>query len=239
MIQLIPAIDLIDGKCVRLVKGDFRLKTIYHDDPVDMAKRFEDLGFGRLHIVDLEGAGKGRLLHLKIMEKIANATGLVTDFGGGVKTLADVRSIFSAGASMVCIGSMAVKNVDEFELVLEEFGGERVLLAADARDKKLVISGWKENTGNSLVDFIGTMKEKGVTSVLCTDVDKDGMMSGTSVNLYEDILENYPGLFLIASGGIGSIADIEALDQAGVPAVVFGKAWYEGKIGIKDIERFL
>ncbi len=239
MIQLIPAIDLIDGKCVRLVKGDFNLKTVYHDDPVDVAKRFEDTGFRRLHIVDLEGAGQGRLMHLKIMEKIAVATGLVTDFGGGVKTYDDVRSIFNAGASMVCIGSMAVKNEEEFDNILKEFGGDRVMLAADARDEKLVISGWKEDAGISLFDFIGKMEKKGISSVLCTDVDRDGMLSGSSVKLYKEILDRFPGLFLVASGGIGSVSDIEALDEAGVPAVVFGKAWYDGKIGAADIKRFL
>ncbi len=239
MIQLIPAIDLIDGKCVRLVKGDFRLKTVYHHDPVDVAKRFEDTGFRRLHIVDLEGAGKGRLMHLKIMEKIAAETRLVTDFGGGIKTCDDVRSIFNAGASMVCIGSMAVKNEEEFDAILNEFGGDKVMLAADARDKNLVISGWKEDAGISLFHFIDNMTKKDVSSVLCTDVDRDGMLSGSSVKLYKEILDSFPGLFLVASGGIGSVSDIEALDEAGVPAVVFGKAWYDGKIGAADIKRFL
>ncbi len=239
MIELIPAIDLIEGKCVRLEKGDFNSKTIYRDDPVDLAKKFEDLGFRRLHIVDLEGANKGRLTHLKVLEKISAKTALVTDFGGGIQDMADVRSIFSAGASMVCIGSMAVKKEGEFDSVLAEYTGDKILIAADARDEKIVISGWKEDAGIPLVEFIGKMIKKGISSVLCTDIDRDGMLSGTSVGLYKKIMENYPDLFLIASGGVGSAGDIGLLEESGIPAVVFGKAWYEGKIRYDDLKNFL
>ncbi len=239
MIELIPAIDLIDGKCVRLIKGDFTRKTIYSENPVDMAKIFEDSGFRRLHLVDLEGAGNGRLKHLKILEKIAVRTELVIDFGGGVKDIADVRSIINAGASMVCIGSMAVKTEDEFDKVIDRFGPNKVLLAADARDEKLVISGWKEEAGISLFEFLERMQDKGISRILCTDVDKDGMLEGTSISLYERIIERFPDLFLIASGGVSGISDIEMLDRSDVHAVVFGKAFYEGKLKIEELKHFL
>jgi phosphoribosylformimino-5-aminoimidazole carboxamide ribotide isomerase len=239
MIELIPAIDLIDGKCVRLSKGDFTKKTVYAADPVDMAMRFGDYGFKRLHLVDLEGAGKGRLKHLKILEKIAVKTELVIDFGGGVQNLYDAHSIINAGAMMVCIGSMAVKKECEFDEVLDQLGPERVLLAADAKDEKLVISGWKEEAGISLFEFIERMLDKDVSHILCTDVDKDGMLEGTSVTLYKRILERFPGLFLIASGGVSGISDIELLECSAVPAVVFGKAFYEGKILIQELKHFI
>ncbi len=239
MIELIPAIDLIDGKCVRLVKGDFTRKTIYSEDPVDMAKIFEDNGFRRLHLVDLEGAGKGRLKHLKILEKIAVRTDLVIDFGGGVKEITDVRSIIDAGASMVCIGSMAVKSEHEFDKVLDRFSPNKILLAADARDERLVISGWKEEAGVPLFDFLERMQDKGVSRILCTDVEKDGMLEGTSINLYERIIEKFPELFLIASGGVSGISDIEMLERSDVHAVVFGKAFYEGKLKIEELKHFL
>ena len=239
MIELIPAIDLIDGKCVRLSKGDFSKKTVYREDPVDMAIIFEDYGLKRLHLVDLEGAGKGRLKHLKILEKIAVRTELIIDFGGGVKNITDARSIINAGAMMVCIGSMAVKSEHEFDGVLDLFGPEKLLLAADARDEKLVISGWKEEAGISLFDFIERMLDKGISHILCTDVDKDGMLEGTSVTLYKRVLERFPGLFLIASGGVSGISDIELLERSAVPAVVFGKAFYEGKLKIEELKHFL
>ncbi len=239
MIELIPAIDLMDGKCVRLSKGDFETKKVYSADPVDIAMRFEDAGFRRLHLVDLEGADKGRLKHLKILEKIAVKTGLQTDFGGGVQNLSDVRSIINAGAFMVCIGSMAVKKEDEFEKVLGQQGAGRVLIAADAKDEKLVISGWKEETGVSLYDFIEKMFNKGISRILCTDVDKDGMLQGTSLSLYKLILERFPGIYLIASGGVRGINDIEELDRISVPAVVFGKAFYEGRLKIEELKNYL
>ncbi len=239
MIDIIPAIDLMDGKCVRLSQGDFSSRKVYSSDPVDMAMRFEDYGFKRLHLVDLDGADQGRLKHLKILEKIAGKTGLLTDFGGGVKNLSDVRSIINAGAFMVCIGSMAVKDEEELDLVLQQFGPDRIILAADAKDDQLVISGWKEPAGIPVLDFIGKMTGKNIARILCTDVNRDGMLGGTSVALYEKILERYPGLYLIASGGVGGIGDIELLERSGVPAVVFGKAFYEGKLGIDEMKDYL
>jgi len=239
MIELIPAIDLIEGKCVRLTKGDFATKTVYASDPVEMALRFEDYGFRRLHLVDLDGAESGRLKHLKILEKIALKTGLVTDFGGGVKNLSDVRSIISAGAAMVCVGSMAVKNEGEFDGVIDLLGPDMVLLAADARNENLVISGWKEDAGISLFDFIDKMVIKGISRILCTDVDKDGLLEGTSIGLYRRILDRFPGLWLIASGGVSGMKDLEMLEHAAVPAVVFGKAFYEGKLKIEEIKHYI
>ncbi len=239
MIELIPAIDLIDGKCVRLSKGKFESKKVYSADPVEMAIRFEDAGFRRLHLVDLDGADKGRLKHLKILEKIALKTDLLTDFGGGVKNLSDVRSIINAGAFMVCIGSTAVKNEPEFDEVLNIFGSERILLAADSKGDELVISGWKESAGIRLFDFLAEMIKKDVKRILCTDVNKDGMLEGTSVGLYEKILAEFPDLYLIASGGVSGVNDIEILENAEIPAVVFGKAWYEGKLKISDLKYFM
>ncbi len=239
MIDIIPAIDLIDGKCVRLSKGDFKSKKIYSDDPVDMAMRFEDHGFKRLHLVDLDGAEKGRLKHLKILEKIAVKTRLQTDFGGGVQSLSDVDSIINAGAFMACIGSMAVRNEDEFDRVLDRFGPERLLLAADTKNDELMISGWQEGAGIPVVDFIGKMIKKNITRILCTDVNRDGMLEGTSVALYERIMEEFPDLYLIASGGVSGIKDIELLERSPVPAVVFGKAFYEGKLKIDELKIFL
>lgn len=239
MIDIIPAIDLIDGKCVRLAKGDFKSKTIYSADPVDMAIRFYDSGFKRLHLVDLDGAEGGRLKHLRVLEKISVKTGLQTDFGGGVQNLSDVHSIINAGAFMVCIGSMAVRQEEEFNKVLDQFGFEKIILAADTKDDELVISGWKEPAGISVFDFIEKMTLKGITRILCTDVNKDGMLGGTSMSLYENLMERFSGLYLIASGGVSDISDIEILDKSPVPAVVFGKAFYEGKLSIKELKQFL
>lgn len=239
MIDIIPAIDLMDGKCVRLSKGDFNTKKIYGNEPVDMAMMFEDSGFTRLHLVDLDGAERGRLKHLKILEQISVKTGLKIDFGGGIKSLADVRSVMESGAFMVCLGSMAVKNEIEFDLALSTYGPQQILLAADAADEQLVISGWKEAGNISLFDFLEKMLTKGITHVLCTDINKDGMLGGTSVKLYEKIMERFPALYLIASGGVSGIGDIEALEGSSIPAVVFGKAFYEGKLSLKELKSFL
>ncbi len=239
MIDLIPAIDLIEGKCVRLIKGDFKYKTVYSSDPVDMAMKFYDYGFTRLHLVDLDGAERGRLKHLKIMERIAVKTGLQIDFGGGVQNLSDVHSIINAGAFMVCIGSMAVKDEKEFDKVLEHFGPQRIILAADTKDDELVISGWKESAGVSVFNFIDKMTAKNIGSILCTDVNKDGMLGGTALSLYERIMERFPELYLIASGGVSNISDIEMLEKSPVPAVVFGKAFYEGKLKIEELKHLL
>lgn len=239
MIDIIPAIDLMDGKCVRLSKGDFSTKKIYGNMPVDMAMMFEDTGFTRLHLVDLDGAEGGRLKHLRILEQISVKTGLKIDFGGGIKSLADVRSVMESGAFMVCLGSMAVKNEIEFDLALSTYGPQQILLAADAADGQLVISGWKEAGNISLFDFLDKMIARGITHVLCTDINKDGMLGGTSVKLYEKIMERFPALYLIASGGVSGIGDIEALEASSIPAVVFGKAFYEGRLSIMELKSIM
>jgi phosphoribosylformimino-5-aminoimidazole carboxamide ribotide isomerase len=239
MIDIIPAIDLMDGKCVRLSKGDFSTKKIYSDDPVDMAKMFWDSGFKRLHLVDLDGAASGRLKHLRVLEQVSLKTGLGTDFGGGIHSLSDVKSVFDSGALFVCMGSMAVKNEKEFDLVIEKYGTGKIILAADADDEKVVISGWQEPGNISLFGFLDRMLEKGISTVLCTDINKDGMLGGTSLKLYEKIMDKYPALYLIASGGVSSIQDIDSLNRLAIPAVVFGKAFYEGKLTIDELRRFL
>lgn len=239
MIDIIPAIDLMDGKCVRLSKGDFATKKIYSADPLDMAMLFEDAGFTRLHLVDLDGAREGRPRHLKMLERIAAGTGLRTDFGGGIKSAVDVRSVNDHGAYMVCIGSMAVKNEEEFDLVLSGFGSGKILLAADTKDEQLLISGWQEPGNISVFDFLDRMVEKGISSVLCTDVEKDGMLEGVSLKLYQKIMERHPDLYLVASGGVRGMADIEMLDGSGIPAVVFGKAFYEGHLKIEELKPYL
>jgi len=239
MIDIIPAIDLMDGRCVRLSKGDFATRKVYNADPLDMAKQFEDNGFSRLHLVDLDGAREGRPRHLKILERIAAGTGLRTDFGGGIKSADDVRSVVDHGAFMVCIGSMAVKDENEFDLVLSGFGPGKILLAADVKDEQLLISGWQEPGNVSLFEFLDRMLSKGISSVLCTDVDRDGMLEGVSLKLYEKIMERYPGLYLVASGGVSGMSDIEMLDRSAIPAVVFGKAFYEGLLKIEDLKNYL
>jgi phosphoribosylformimino-5-aminoimidazole carboxamide ribotide isomerase len=239
MIDIIPAIDLMDGKCVRLSKGDFSTKKIYSDNPADMAKMFEDSGFTRLHLVDLDGAASGRLKHLRILEQISLKTGLKTDFGGGIHSLPDVKAVFDSGAMLVCIGSMAVKKEGEFDQVIEKYGADKIVLAADSADEQVVISGWQESGNISLFSFLDGMLAKGISVVLCTDINKDGMLGGTSLGLYEKIMQRYPSLYLIASGGVSGIKDIDSLNRAAIPAVVFGKAFYEGRLTIEEMKHFL
>ncbi len=235
MIELIPAIDIIDGKCVRLSQGDYDTKKVYGDNPADMAKRFEDVGIKRLHIVDLDGAKASHIVNYKALESIAKATNLTIDFGGGLKTDDDLRIAFESGASMVTGGSIAVKNPDVFEGWLKRYGSSRIILGADVKERKIAVSGWIENTEVDLFDFIKDYTGKGVNKVICTDIAKDGMLKGPSIELYKDILAKHPTLHLIASGGVSAMADIKALDAAGVPAVIFGKAIYEGKIKLKEL----
>ncbi len=235
MIELIPAIDIIDGKCVRLSQGDYDTKKVYADNPADMAKRFQDVGIKRLHVVDLDGAKAAHIVNYKALESIAKATDLTIDFGGGLKTDDDLRIAFESGASMVTGGSIAVKNPDVFEGWLKRYGSGRIILGADVKERKIAVSGWIENTTVDLFDFLKDYIQKGVSKVICTDIAKDGMLKGPSIKLYKDILAKHPTLHLIASGGVSSMADIKALDAASVPAVIFGKAIYEGKIKLKEL----
>jgi len=238
MIEIIPAIDIIDGKCVRLSQGDYAQKTVYNENPVEVAKMFEDAGIRRLHLVDLDGAKAQHIVNHKVLEQIVLATSLEVDFGGGLKTDADLQMAFDSGASMITGGSIAVKNPDKFLSWVKKYGGDRIILGADVKDQLIAVSGWLEATNIELLPFIGKFKRKGVTKVICTDISKDGMLQGTAIDLYKKVLGQYPDLYLIASGGVSCIKDIEELEEAGVPAVIFGKAIYEGKIKLKNLERF-
>ena len=235
MIELIPAIDIIDGQCVRLTKGDYDQKTVYRDSPAEVAKEFEQIGFKRLHVVDLDGAKSKHIVNSSVLRRITTETQLTVDFGGGIKTNEDIEKAFSAGASMVTIGSVAVTNPDLFMGWIEKYGAERIILGADVRYGKISINGWKENSAEDLLPFLRKYIDAGVRNVLCTEISKDGTLSGPAIDLYKEMMSAYPELHLIASGGVSSKADIEALDAAGIPAVVFGKAIYEGRIDIKTL----
>ncbi len=234
-IELIPAIDIIDGKCVRLTQGDYSSQKVYNENPVEVAREFADYGIRRLHIVDLDGAKSQHVVNLQVVEQIRSATDLVIDFGGGVKSDADLQKAFDAGADMVTIGSLAVKQPETFLRWLDIFGANRIILGADVRNGLISINGWQEEDGEQLIPFVRKYVEKGVVQVLCTDISKDGMLQGPAIELYRQVLSSFPDLHLIASGGVSSIDDIKALDEAGVPAVVFGKAIYEGKIKLSDL----
>jgi len=237
--ELIPAIDIIDGKCVRLAKGDFTKKIVYNDNPVDVAKAFETVGLNRLHIVDLDGAGGKGLKNLSVLENISRYTSLIIDFGGGIKRTEDVESVFDAGASMISIGSVIVKNPALFRNWLIEFGTQKFLPGADVFEKKIKIHGWKENTKIDIFDFIGDLIKLNINEIFCTDISKDGMMEGPSTELYTEILKRFPALHLIASGGISCYEDLLVLKEAGCKGAIIGKAFYEGKITTHQIGNFL
>ncbi len=239
MIELIPAIDIIDGKCVRLTQGDYSSKKVYNEDPVEVAKSFEAHGITRLHVVDLDGARAGRIINYRTLEKIATRTALRIDFGGGLKQEQDLEIAFESGAIMVTGGSIAVKQPEVFTSWIEKFGCEKIILGADAKDRKIAVSGWEETTEHELFPFIESYRRKGITKVICTDISKDGMLEGPAVELYKEMKAALPGIHIIASGGVSSVSDIEELEQAGIPSVIFGKAIYEGKIQLKDFLRFV
>ena len=234
-IELIPAIDIINGQCVRLTKGDYDQKTVYSDSPAKMAKSFETLGFQRLHVVDLDGAKSKHIVNDAVLKAITSETNLIVDFGGGIKTDEDIEKAFAAGAAMVTVGSIAVTNPDLFMDWLEKYGADRLILGADVRHGKISINGWKEDSDEDLLPFLKKYVDAGVKHVLCTEISKDGTLAGPAVDLYRRVMETYPALHLIASGGVSSKEDIIALDAAGIPAVVFGKAIYEGKINLKEL----
>ncbi len=234
-IELIPAIDIIDGKCVRLTKGDYARKTVYNEDPVAQAKEFEQLGFRRLHVVDLDGAKSKHIVNDRVLRAITSETRLTVDFGGGIKTDEDIEKAFEAGAAMVTAGSIAVTQPELFIDWLGRYGAERMILGADVRNGKVSINGWKEDSQEDLLPFLQRYVDAGVRHVLCTEISKDGTLEGPAIALYRDIMAHYPALHLIASGGVSNSDDIRLLDAAGIPAVVFGKAWYEGKIDINEL----
>ena len=235
MIELIPAIDLIDGKCVRLTKGDYNQKKIYNENPVEIAKGFEEMGFKRLHVVDLDGARSKHIVNVDILKAITTETNLVVDFGGGIKSEEDIEKAFANGASMVTIGSIAVTQPELFLKWLDQYGAEKLILGADVKNGMISINGWKEDSAEQLLPFLKKYIDHGVKNVLCTEISKDGTLQGPALQLYQEIMAAYPQLHLIASGGVSSNGDIIALDQAGIPAVVFGKAFYEGKINIPEL----
>lgn len=238
-IELIPAIDIIEGKCVRLSQGDYDRRKEYNERPLEVAKRLQDAGIRRLHVVDLDGAASSHIVNYRSLEEIAGHTDLVIDFGGGLKSDDDLRIAFECGAAMVTGGSIAVKDAETFCRWLQVYGSERIILGADAKDKKVAVSGWKENSDLELLPFISSYVERGIDKVICTDISKDGMLQGPAVGLYQEIQEQHPSLHLIASGGVGSMDDVKRLEEAGVPAVIFGKALYEGHITLKEIEAYV
>ncbi len=236
----IPAIDLMDGKCVRLTKGDYATKMTYRDDPAEVAREFEDLGFPRLHLVDLDGARAGHVVNYKVLERVAAATRLVVDFGGGLKTDDDLHAVFSSGAKMVTLGSIAVKKPEQVAQWGQQYGTDNIIIGADALDGTIRISGWEQESGLALTDFISSYYSQGFRRVLCTDISRDGMLQGPATSLYRDLLAQFPELLLIASGGVSGMSDLEALEAAKVPEAVFGKAIYEGRIDLKEVAaRFL
>ena len=239
MIEIIPAIDIIDAKCVRLSQGDYNQKKVYNENPVEVAKMFEDAGVRRLHLVDLDGAKQHHIVNYKVLENIATKTVLTIDFGGGLKSDDDLRIAFECGAKMITGGSIAVKNPEVFNAWIAKYGSERIILGADAAQGKIAVTGWTETTELDVVDFIKQYLQKGVNKVISTDIAKDGMLAGPSFELYAKIMNECSGIHLIASGGVSKMDDIRRLDEMNVPGVIVGKALYEGKIQINEIYSYL
>lgn len=236
--DIIPAIDIIDGKCVRLTQGDYEQKTIYNEHPLEVAMQFEDAGLTRLHLVDLDGAKAGEVKNWKVLETLAGKTSLLIDFGGGIKSAKDVDIVFECGAKLATVGSMAVKDEETFTGWLETYGAHRFFLGADVKDEKIAIGGWLETTDIWVYDFMEKYIQKGLTNIFCTDVSKDGLLEGPSVDLYKTIVEQFPDIYFVASGGVSSMQDLEKLKEIGCKAAIVGKAIYEGRIRIEDL-RFL
>lgn len=235
---IIPAIDLIDGKCVRLTQGDYSQKKIYNENPLEVAKSFEDAGIKRLHLVDLDGAKAKKVINWQVLESIASKTDLVIDFGGGIRTNENIQKAFSCGASQVTGGSIAVNNPELMNEWIQRYEADKIILGADAKNGKIAINGWEESTEVKVIDFIQNYVDKGIEYAICTDIEKDGMESGPSFQLYEKILKRVPDLKLIASGGVSSLADLERLKEQGLYGAIVGKAIYEGTISLKDLAKF-
>jgi phosphoribosylformimino-5-aminoimidazole carboxamide ribotide isomerase len=235
---IIPAIDLIEGKCVRLTQGDYAQKTIYNENPVEVAKEFEDAGLTHLHLVDLDGAKAKKVVNWKVLERISNQTKLKIDFGGGVQSDDDLRVVFESGAKQVTGGSIAVKNAEMFENWLKQYGSECIILGADARNERVAVSGWEEGTAIWVYDFVENWVEKGIQYTISTDVAKDGLLQGPSFDLYKNIQDKCPDLHIIASGGVSNMADLEALAEMKIYGTIVGKAIYEGRIKLTDLRKF-
>jgi phosphoribosylformimino-5-aminoimidazole carboxamide ribotide isomerase len=236
--QLIPAIDIIDGKCVRLTQGDYEQKKIYNEKPLEVAKEFEDAGLSRLHLVDLDGAKAGEVKNWKVLETIASKTSLVIDFGGGIKKEKDVQIVFESGAVLATVGSIAVKDEATFVSWLKQFGAEKFLLGADVKDEKIAVGGWLETTDIWIYDFIEKYINHGVQQIFCTDVSKDGKLEGPSIDLYKNIIAKFPSLHFIASGGVSNMNDLEDLHTIGCAGAIVGKAIYEGRLNINELKSF-
>lgn len=236
---IIPAIDIIDGKCVRLTKGDYSKKTIYNEDPLEVALQFENAGIKRLHLVDLDGARTGSVKNWKVLEKIAGKTRLSIDFSGGISTQKSVEISFNSGAAFAAVGSMAVKNEITFTGWLLVYGAEKFIVGADVKNEKIVIRGWTESTSLTVFELIEKYKTKGVKQFFCTDVNKDGLLQGTAIDLYKKILNEHPSIDLIASGGITAVSELDELRQAGCNGAIIGKAIYENRISLNNLKRFL
>ena len=237
--HIIPAIDLIDGKCVRLTEGDYTQKKVYNEDPLEVAREFEAHGIRRLHLVDLDGAKAQHIVNHKVLKRIATHTNLLIDFGGGLKSDEDVRIAFDSGARQVTGGTVAVKNPELFLGWLERYGPERIILGSDVRDGKVAVSGWQEQSELELFAFLEDFLQKGIQYSICTDISKDGRLEGTALSLYKDILGRFPALKLIASGGVTSVEEVTALREAGCYGAIIGKAIYEGHIRLQELEKFL
>lgn len=239
MITIIPAIDILGGKCVRLEQGDYRLKKVYEEDPLIVARRFEDAGIRRLHLVDLDGARSRQVENWNTLERIAGKTSLIIDFGGGIASDHDLKVVFDSGAAMAVVGSIAVNDSDMFQDWLFAYGPTKIILGADVKDRKIAVTGWTDITTIDLHDFLTEYKAMGVQQVLCTDISKDGMMAGSSVELYRELTERYKSMKFIASGGISSVKEIHTLNEAGVEGAIIGKALYEGLIRVEELKEFL
>lgn len=237
--KIIPAIDIIDGKCVRLTKGDYSQQTIYNEDPLEVAKQFEDAGLKRLHLVDLDGAKAGKVKNWNVLEKIASKTKLAIDFSGGISTQQNLEITFNSGATYAAIGSIAVKDELTFSGWLLAFGADRFIIGADVKDEFIVVKGWTETTTLTVFDLVEKYKVKGVKQFFCTDVNKDGLLQGPATGLYKKILNQHPSIDLIASGGVTTLAELEELRQAGCDGAIIGKAIYENRISLTDLTRFL
>ena len=239
MIQLIPAIDIIGGRCVRLSQGDYARQQVYNESPIEVAKAFEDSGLTRLHLVDLDGAKASHIVNYKVLEQIATHTSLIIDFGGGLKSDEDLHIAFESGAHMATGGSIAVRNRQRFKGWIVRYGKERIILGADVREEKISIGGWLDDSNLDLIPFVRDYMQMGIEQVITTDIARDGMLQGCAVELYGKMLAELPSIYLIASGGVSSWADIEALQATGVPAVILGKAIYEGYISLSEITHFI
>lgn len=237
--RIIPAIDIIEGKCVRLSKGDYNTKIIYNENPLEVAKSFEAHGIEYLHLVDLDGAKSSQIVNYKILEQIATQTKLKIDFGGGLKSDSDLKIAFESGANQITGGSIAVKNRELFEKWIEEYGSDKIILGADATNEKVAVSGWLEDSNEDLIPFIQAYQSKGIQYVICTDIAKDGMLEGPSFDLYTKILEQASGIKLIASGGISTFDELPKLAESGCEGTIIGKAIYEGRISLKQLEHYI